>query len=94
MNTEILEQLIELRAKAAKLLGFSSHANYVLEMNMAKNSSSVSRFLGERLITPGSECSFRDDEEKFIHPHAVRVSHSRCSLIITRSTQGSRQCFI
>lgn len=47
MNTEILEQLIELRAKAAKLLGFSSHANYVLEMNMARNSNTVSHFLGE-----------------------------------------------
>ncbi|KAF4082718.1 hypothetical protein AMELA_G00154950 [Ameiurus melas] len=47
VNTEILEQLIELRAKAAKLLGFSSHANYVLEMNMARNSNTVSRFLDE-----------------------------------------------
>ncbi|XP_017344160.1 neurolysin, mitochondrial isoform X2 [Ictalurus punctatus] len=47
VNTEILEQLIELRAKAAKLLGFSSHANYVLEMNMARNSNTVSHFLDE-----------------------------------------------
>ncbi|XP_051972676.1 neurolysin, mitochondrial-like isoform X2 [Xyrauchen texanus] len=51
VNTTILEQLIELRAKLAKLVGFSSHANYVLEMNMAKNSENVAQFLDELYTT-------------------------------------------
>uniref|UniRef100_A0A671SWW1 Thimet oligopeptidase-like n=1 Tax=Sinocyclocheilus anshuiensis TaxID=1608454 RepID=A0A671SWW1_9TELE len=50
VNTAILEQLIELRARLAKLLGFSSHANYVLEMTVAKNSENVARFLGMSLL--------------------------------------------
>uniref|UniRef100_A0A8C1LJB4 Neurolysin (metallopeptidase M3 family) n=1 Tax=Cyprinus carpio TaxID=7962 RepID=A0A8C1LJB4_CYPCA len=47
VNTAILEQLIELRARLAKLLGFSSHAHYVLEMTVAKNPENVARFLDE-----------------------------------------------
>ncbi|XP_048846109.1 thimet oligopeptidase [Brienomyrus brachyistius] len=57
-NSSILKELIELRAKKSALLGFNTHGDFVLEMNMAKCSKKVSAFLEElarRLKTLGEE---------------------------------------
>ncbi|XP_076977340.1 thimet oligopeptidase isoform X1 [Tamandua tetradactyla] len=46
-NCEILKELVSLRAQKSSLLGFPTHADYVLEMNMAKTSQVVATFLDE-----------------------------------------------
>jgi peptidyl-dipeptidase Dcp len=40
-NKDHIKKIVDLRIKRANLLGYGSHAEYVLERNMAKNSESV-----------------------------------------------------
>ncbi|KAM5237863.1 thimet oligopeptidase [Ctenodactylus gundi] len=46
-NCAILKELVALRAQKSSLLGFPTHADYVLDMNMAKTSQAVAAFLDE-----------------------------------------------
>ncbi|TAJ12611.1 M3 family peptidase [Marinilabiliaceae bacterium JC017] len=53
-NKEVLVKMSELRAYRAKLLGFDSHAAYVIDENMAKTPEKVYDFLNQ-LWTPALE---------------------------------------
>ncbi|WP_434968571.1 M3 family metallopeptidase [Rosettibacter firmus] len=44
-NKKIISRIISLRVKKANLLGYKTHADFVLERNMAKNPENVYKFL-------------------------------------------------
>ncbi|MBC8064665.1 MAG: Zn-dependent oligopeptidase [Chlorobia bacterium] len=46
-NNDVLKQLFELRAELAKLLGYKTFSDYVLEPRMAKNAATVAKFYAE-----------------------------------------------
>lgn len=50
-NKEIIKEIVSLRYERAKLLGFESHAAYVLAENMAKEPANVAKLLNQ-LWTP------------------------------------------
>lgn len=53
-NKEIVKKIVILRAERARLLGYPTHAHFVLEENMAKTPDTVNAFL-KRLWTPALE---------------------------------------
>lgn len=44
-NKAIVKKMVRLRAEKARLLGYKTHADYVLEKNMAKNPENVYKFM-------------------------------------------------
>jgi len=44
-NKDIIKKVVSLRSERARLLGYPSHAHFVLENNMAKNPDTVNAFL-------------------------------------------------
>lgn len=61
-NREIILQLLKLRSQRAKLLGFDSHADFVLEERMAKKPSTVVGFLND-LLEKAKPKAIREIEE-------------------------------
>ena len=46
-NKTIIKEMLALRLQKAQLFGFDNYANYVLDVNMAKNAPTVDKFLSE-----------------------------------------------
>jgi thimet oligopeptidase len=46
-NVAIIEELVVLRAEVASILGYKNHAEYILEVRMAKSPKAVKKFLTE-----------------------------------------------
>ncbi len=61
-NEEIVLQIVKLRHERANLLGYNTHADFVLEKRMAKNAQTVNSFLAELLekAKPAAEKEFEE----------------------------------
>ena len=60
-NQEIVLKIVRLRFERAKLLGYQSHANFVLEERMAENPTKVKSFL-EELLEKAKPAAIREFE--------------------------------
>ncbi len=61
-NKEIIKKVVKFRDERAKLLGFNNHAEYVIDVNMAKTPQNVYDFL-EKLWVPALEMAKNDVKE-------------------------------
>ena len=61
-NKELIEEMSKLRLQKAKLLGYEDYASYVLEANMAKDVSTVDKFLAD-LFKPALKVAKKDLKE-------------------------------
>ncbi|GIL18467.1 MAG: peptidase M3 [Oligoflexia bacterium] len=61
-NQEIIKKTVQLKQDRAKLLGFATHADYVLEERMAEKPATVWAFL-EKLLGPSKKAAEKDLEE-------------------------------
>ncbi|PIF03369.1 MAG: peptidase M3, partial [Draconibacterium sp.] len=58
-NKEVIKKMIKLRQQRANLLGFDTHAAYIIDVNMAKTPEAVYNFL-DKLMTPAMQGAKKD----------------------------------
>ncbi len=69
-NTSVLKRIVDIRARIAALLGYSTYADYALENRMAGSRENVEHFL-ESLMAPSLPKALRemDEMERFASGH-------------------------
>ncbi len=79
-NMKLLAQILELREKNARLLGYANHADFRTEIRMAKNAKRVKRFLDN--LARKSKLRLRRDmrtllayKKKADNPSAKKIAH-------------------
>ena len=58
-NKDLIKQMLELRQQKAQLMGFDNFANYILDVNMAKDAPTVDKFLID-IFNPAQELAKRE----------------------------------
>ncbi len=61
-NKEVIRKIVKLRDEKAKLLGFANHAEFIIDINMAKTPAAVYEFLMQ-LWNPAMEMAKKDLKE-------------------------------
>src|SRR5690606_13804318 len=64
-NQDIIKEIVQLRQQRAALLGFKTHADFILEERMAKSPEKVNAFLDEllRKAKPAAQREFKELQE-------------------------------
>lgn len=77
-NLKLLDEAIQLRAKAARLLGYKTHADFVAEDRMARDAKTVEAFLSrmKKGLQPGLEA----DRKKMLALKVADTGDKRASL--------------
>jgi len=70
-NKNTIKEIVELRLRKANLLGYNNWANYVLDVNMAKNDTTVDKFLID-IFNAAQELAKKElDEMRDIQYHEI-----------------------
>ena len=77
-NKEIIKKIVSLRYEKAQLLGFKTHADYVLEKSMATNTKKVTSFL-QKLLDASLSFAKKDIQEvsKFAQKSGLKYDLQR-----------------